>query len=57
MGQISVSRNVKDYGAIGDGVHDDSHAFRLCFAATGGHFDVPPGIYRITEPIPLVEND
>jgi hypothetical protein len=41
--------NVRDYGAIGDGVHDDSEAFQqcinLCATNLGGAVFVPSGTY------------
>ncbi len=40
-------RSVRDYGAKGDGVADDSAAFLQAIAA-GGVIDVPPGRYKIT---------
>lgn len=38
--------NVKDFGAIGDGVHDDTAAFRSA-AATGSRVVVPRGTYKV----------
>lgn len=45
--------DVKDFGAVGDGVADDTNAFLIAIAKTngsGGVF-VPAGIYRITKPL------
>lgn len=43
--------NVRDFGAVGDGVTDDSPAFQAAFNAmtfaNGGTLFVPPGIYLI----------
>lgn len=42
--------NVKDYGAVGDGIHDDQEAIQTavdaCDAAGGGTVVFPPGRYR-----------
>lgn len=38
--------NVKDYGAVGDGVHDDTAAFEA--AAAKGRVFVPRGKYKVT---------
>ena len=40
---------VRDFGARGDGTHDDTHAFQAAVDALehGGIVDVPSGIYRI----------
>lgn len=51
--------NVKDYGAVGDGVADDTVAFnaaRTALPSTGGVVYAPTGIYKITAPLdPYVE--
>lgn len=41
--------NIKDFGAVGDGVVDDSAAFTSAIAATptGGEMIFPPGTYRL----------
>lgn len=42
--------NVRSFGAAGDGIHDDSAAFRAALAAAArdqGTVVVPPGTYRI----------
>ena len=42
--------NVKDFGAMGDGVADDTKAFNAAIAATSrGAIFVPPGRYVITD--------
>jgi hypothetical protein len=46
----SAQRNVKDYGAVGNGVHDDTSAFQAAINAlpsTGGTVVVPAGSYLI----------
>jgi parallel beta-helix repeat protein len=45
------SVNVKDYGALGDGLHDDTQAFNAALAAlsaSGGTLLVPSGTYVLT---------
>lgn len=44
-GQLYV--NVKDYGAVGDGVTDDTAAIEAAFAVNGGIY-FPPGTYNYT---------
>lgn len=47
---IPVKTNVKDFGAIGDGIHDDTKAFKDAIAATeNGAVLVPKGRYKITD--------
>ena len=45
--------NVKDYGAVGDGSHDDYYAIQSAIAAIntqgGGIMFFPPGIYKINQ--------
>lgn len=48
--------SVKDFGAVGDGVADDTAAFKSCLqyvwdTGRGADIIIPPGIYDITEPI------
>jgi hypothetical protein len=47
--------NVKDYGATGDGITDDTAAFQAAadaaFAADGGVVVAPPGTYAISDPV------
>ena len=52
-GQYGVV-NVKDYGAVGDGVHDDTSAIQAAINAlglTGGEVVLPPGKFLITDTI------
>jgi hypothetical protein len=48
-------KNVKDYGAVGDGVTDDTVAIQAAqnsiTSATGGVVYFPPGRYKISSPI------
>ena len=42
--------NVKDFGAVGDGVADDTHAIQAAIAATArGAVYLPPGRYKISD--------
>lgn len=41
--------NVRDFGAIGDGVADDTAAFQKAIAAAEGAIEIPPGRYVITD--------
>ena len=43
------SVNVKDFGAIGDGVADDTEAFIHAFAYD--NIELPSGTYRVTDTI------
>jgi polygalacturonase len=46
--------NAYDYGAVGDGVVDDTSALELFFAAVSGrHGILPAGTYKITSRIEL----
>ncbi len=52
--KIKTVTNVKDFGAAGDGVHDDSQAFIDAIAATeNGAIEIPPGRYKITRIIEI----
>ncbi len=47
-----TTHNVRDFGAVGDGEHDDSEAFvRAIAAVSRGVIRVPEGRYRITRKI------
>lgn len=49
-----VQANVKDYGAVGDGVADDTNAFEAAIAAApNGAVLIPAGSYRITRKIAI----
>ena len=48
--------NVKDFGAVGDGVTDDTAAINAAIASissTGGVIDLPSGVYRTTSTITI----
>lgn len=47
--------SVKDFGAIGDGVHDDSDAFTLALAAHR-HVTIPSGNYLISRTIEITSD-
>lgn len=43
--------NVRDYGALGDGMHDDTDAVAACRRAAGNHDVIlPEGKYRLRSP-------
>lgn len=45
--------NVKDFGAVGDGIHDDTEAIRAAFAS-GKNVYIPMGVYVCTGELELV---
>jgi hypothetical protein len=52
--QLTNYLNVKDYGAVGDGVTNDQAAFQLAvnaMASTGGQVIIPSGTYKINSKI------
>lgn len=49
------SRNAKWYGAIGDGVADDTTALQNAINA-GGTLYIPAGVYLISQPLNLIGN-
>lgn len=54
-GRLSGYSNVKDYGAIGDGVTDDTDAIQLAIATAdpGGTILFPAGTYKISDALTL----
>ena len=51
-----IQGNVKDYGALGNGVDDDSIAFQTALsemAETGGALYVPAGTYVLTQELAI----
>ncbi len=43
--------HVKNFGAVGDGRADDTHAIRHCLEKSDGQVVFPRGVYRITQTI------
>lgn len=52
---MAVWKNVRDYGAVGDGVTDDTAALQQAITE-GGRVFVPAGVYRITDTLVLQED-
>lgn len=57
-GKDSAIPNVRDFGAVGDGINDDTEsitkAIEYCIPR-GGMVEFPAGVYRITRPIEVLE--
>ncbi len=52
--------NIKDYGAVGDGVSDDRPAIQSAFNAIpagGGRVYLPPGTYKVSAPINITKSN
>ena len=47
--------NVKDFGAVGDGVHDDTAAIQRAIDA-GNTIYIPTGTYRVSFPLSITQN-
>ena len=43
--------DVRDFGAMGDGEHDDLAAFEHCLRDGDGMIELPPGDYRLSKPL------
>lgn len=55
---VPVAANVRDFGAKGDGQHDDSHAFKDAIEKTPkGAIEIPPGRYLITQILDIKKPD
>lgn len=52
---LSIRFSVKDFGAVGDGVADDTNAFRQA-AQLGQVVSVPEGVYIVSQQVSLVAN-
>jgi Pectate lyase superfamily protein len=50
--RLGELKNVKDFGAMGDGVHDDTAAFTAAVERAGSVW-VPPGDFFVSGPIPI----
>ncbi|GIP37800.1 hypothetical protein J31TS4_10800 [Paenibacillus sp. J31TS4] len=52
--------NVRDYGAAGDGVHDDTAAIQSALSAvqtgTAGQVVIPKGVYKVTDTLRIYRN-
>jgi hypothetical protein len=54
----AVTANVKTFGAVGDGVTDDSDAFISAIAATSsGAISIPAGRYKITKILKITKSN
>ena len=52
--ELPVTHNIGDFGAVGDGVHDDTAAFQRAVAeVTSGVISIPPGRYIISDIIEI----
>ena len=45
--------NLREFGAVGDGLTDDSDAIQHAVDQGDGLLHFPPGTYRITQPIEI----
>ncbi len=55
--QAAAKMNVKDFGAVGDGIVDDTEAFLKALKEMGeGVLRVPQGRYRITNVLPITRS-
>ena len=54
---VAQAVSVKDFGAVGDGVTDDTKAFQAAInATTRGAVGVPPGRYVITDYVRIMKS-
>lgn len=54
----AIVSNVKSYGAVGDGIADDSQAFLNAIAATSsGAISIPAGRYKITKVLKITKSN
>jgi polygalacturonase len=59
LNTINGTVNVRDFGAVGDGVADDTAAIQAAInaiGASGGYVYLPAGIYRTTSTITITSN-
>jgi hypothetical protein len=52
----ALDRNVRRFGAVGDGKTDDTAALQRAVDSGGGVVRLPKGVYRITRPV-VIELD
>ncbi len=50
---LIYGKNLAEFGAVGDGSHDDTEAFEKAFASGETLLVLPCGSYRVTRPLPL----
>lgn len=50
------STNVQDFGAIGDGVNDDTAAIQAAITASSGSVYIPAGTYKVSDTINISSN-
>ncbi len=53
--KLRESVSVKDFGAVGDGVADDTAAIQAALAAASNVY-MPPGVYKITDTLKLTKD-
>lgn len=53
--------NVKDFGAVGDGVADDTAAIQaainFCASRNGGYINIPSGVYKISSTLSITTSN
>lgn len=53
--------NVKDFGAVGDGVADDTNAIQsainFCASRNGGYINIPSGVYKISNTLSITTSN
>jgi Right handed beta helix region/Pectate lyase superfamily protein len=49
--KVHAMTNVKDFGAVGDGVADDTKALQHAVEQGDGRIELPRGVYRLTRPL------
>lgn len=57
QGKLREDVSAKDFGAVGDGVTDDTYAMLAFAAASAGRKFIPPGRYKITQMISFQPGD
>ena len=54
---VPVTANLKSFGALGDGQHDDTEAFRRAVKeAPAGAIEIPPGRYLVTDIVEIARS-